>query len=355
MSVERWIGDASVCVCAGPGGVGKTTVAAALAVGLARRGRNVVVLTIDPARRLADALGIEELGNEPREIPLDHDGPGALWALMLDPKRTFDEVVGRYAPDEAARDAVLSNRIYRELSGAVAGSQEYMAMEKVYELHESGRFDVLVVDTPPARHALDFLDAPERLTRLLDSSALQMLMTPSRMGLRLMGRGSSVLFGGLRKLTGVDALEDLTEFFRSIDPMMEGLRGRAARVRELLGGAEAAFIVVSSPRAESVADALDFAETVEDRGLRLVGAVANRVHRTPAARTADLALLGPRLAEKVTAALADQRALGTADAAALEELRTGLGKLPLAVVPDAGEGVHDMAALTQLDQHLFGP
>jgi anion-transporting ArsA/GET3 family ATPase len=159
--IERWLERKQVCICAGSGGVGKTTTSAAIALGMAARGKKVAVLTIDPARRLANSLGLPELGNEERQV--DVDGlEGELWAMMLDPKRTFDEIVEWHAPDERSRDAVLSNRIYQELSNAVAGSQEYMAMEKLHELHQEGRYDLLVLDTPPTRNALDFLDAPRR-------------------------------------------------------------------------------------------------------------------------------------------------------------------------------------------------
>jgi len=147
-----------ICVCAGSGGVGKTTTSAAVALGMAQRGKKVIVLTIDPAKRLANSLGLPELGNEERQVPID-TGDGELWAMMLDAKRTFDDLVEWHAPDEQTRDAVLNNRIYQELSNAVAGSQEYMAMEKLHELHNEGRYDLLVLDTPPTRNALDFLDA----------------------------------------------------------------------------------------------------------------------------------------------------------------------------------------------------
>ena len=160
--IDEWLGRKEVCICAGSGGVGKTTTSAAIALGMAARGKKVAVLTIDPARRLANALGLPELGNEERRVEVDV--PGELWAMMLDAKRTFDELIEWHAPDDATRDAVLGNRIYQELSSAVAGSQEYMAMEKLHELHQDGRYDLLVLDTPPTRNALDFLDAPQRLS-----------------------------------------------------------------------------------------------------------------------------------------------------------------------------------------------
>ena len=174
MSIERLIERKEIVICAGAGGVGKTTTSAAIAMGMAAQGKKVVVLTIDPAKRLANSLGLRALGNEARKVHPDRfaehglEMQGELWAMMLDPKRTFDELIEKHAKDESTRDAVLSNRIYQELSNAVAGSQEYMAMEKLYELHQEERYDLLVLDTPPTRNALDFLDAPERLSRFED-------------------------------------------------------------------------------------------------------------------------------------------------------------------------------------------
>src|SRR5215210_1309952 len=200
-----------IVICAGSGGVGKTTTAAATAMGLASREMRVVVLTIDPARRPAQSLGLEELDNEARRVEPERfaragvDMRGELWAMMLDAKRTFDELVERYAPDPAARDRLLGNRIYAEISNAISGSQEYMAMEKLGELDAEARYDVLVLDTPPTQSALDFLDAPSRLSRFIDSRALGALIRP---GGRLLGHGSSVLFHALRRITGVDVMED---------------------------------------------------------------------------------------------------------------------------------------------------
>src|SRR5947209_3748211 len=234
-----------VCICAGAGGVGKTTTAAAIAMEMAARGRRVAVLTIDPARRLATSLGMTELGNEERRVDPERferaglEMRGELWAMMLDAKRTWDDVIERHAPDAETRDAVLSNRIYQELSNAVAGSTEYMAMEKLYEIYLDDRYDMLVLDTPPTRHALDFLDAPQRLARFVDSRSLQIFLRPGRLGLRLVGRGSGLVLGLLKRVTGVDVLTDLSEFFTSFGDMATGMRERAERVGELLGAPEA--------------------------------------------------------------------------------------------------------------------
>src|ERR671911_1513764 len=199
-----------IVVCAGSGGVGKTTPAAAIAMGMAERGLKVAVVTIDPAKRLADSLGLEELGNEPRRV--DGEFEGELWALMLDSKRTFDALIERLAPDEATRDEVLSNRIYQQLSNAVAGSQEFTAIAKLYELDQEGDYDLLVLDTPPSRNALDFLDAPARLTGFFQGRAIKMFLKPAG----LFGRGTGLVFKAMQKVTGVDLLRDLSGFFRAL-------------------------------------------------------------------------------------------------------------------------------------------
>ena len=204
--------------------------------------------------------------------------------MMLDAKRTFDEIVEWHAPDERTRDAVLSNRIYQELSNAVAGSQEYMAMEKLYELHQEGRYDLLVLDTPPTRNALDFLDAPERLSRFIDSRSLQFFLTPGRLGLKVSGRGSGLVFSVLKRVTGVDLLEDLSEFFSSFGDMAEGFRERAGHVNELLADSRTAFVLVTSPRADAIEEARWFRHRLMDAGMPFAGAVANRVRPAASAR-----------------------------------------------------------------------
>ena len=245
--IEDWLERKQVCICAGSGGVGKTTTSAAIALGMAARGKKVAVLTIDPARRLANSLGLRELGNEERRVEVELDGE--LWAMMLDAKRTFDELIECHAPDERTRDAVLSNRIYQELSNAVAGSQEYMAMEKLHELHQEGRYDLLVLDTPPTRNALDFLDAPRQLSRVHRLALAAAAAAPGRLGLKVLGRGSDVAFSVMKRATGVDLLQDLSEFFSAFGDMTDGFRERAGRVNELLGARSTAFVLVTSPRA----------------------------------------------------------------------------------------------------------
>ena len=276
MSAERWLRRKDVCVCAGSGGVGKTTTSAAIAVGMAMRGKKVLVLTIDPARRLADSLGLPKLGNEEALVPLE-GASGELWAMTLDAKRTFDDIVEHNAPDKKTRDAVLGNRIYKELSNAVAGSQEYMAMEKLHELHQEGSYDLLVLDTPPSRNALDFLDAPKRLSQFIDSRSLQFFSGAGRRGLGLVGRGTGLLFGVLKRATGIDLLTDLSEFFSSFGEMSGGFRERAERVEALLADSRTTFLLVTSPRHAAIQEAVFFHHRLLDAGLPFGGVVVNRM------------------------------------------------------------------------------
>jgi anion-transporting ArsA/GET3 family ATPase len=278
-------------VCVGSGGVGKTTLAGAIALGAARRGQRALVLTIDPARRLADALGLQALGNEPRPIPrpiLDHLGvppDGALEAMMLDMKRTFDDLVRRFATDPAARERILQNPIYQHVSDALAGSAEYSAMEKVYELSERDDLDLLVLDTPPSAHALDFLEAPERLLGFLDSRLVQLLLHPAfagaRFGFRVFHRGVHQALRVLERVSGLAFLEDLSEFLLAIEGMSEGFRERAHAVRALLFGPRAAFVLAAGPNEQSVFHATQFLDRLEASRARVAGVVLNRVRRWP--------------------------------------------------------------------------
>ncbi len=279
-----------VAVCVGCGGVGKTTIAAALAVEAARRGRRVLVLTIDPARRLADALGVEELGNEPQDLPrevlaaLSVPEEGALAALMLDMKRTFDDLVERFTDSPESRDRILENPIYQHVSDALSGSVEYSAMEKVLELCESDRFDLIVVDTPPAQHALDFLDAPQRLLDFLDSKVLMMLhpaFSAGRLSFRIFQRGMKRVLQVLERITGIGFLEDISEFLLAFEGMGDGFRERAHKVKALLVGAEASFILVTGPGWESVEQANQFLDRLEAYDVPLRGVLVNRLHLWP--------------------------------------------------------------------------
>jgi anion-transporting ArsA/GET3 family ATPase len=358
-----------VCICAGSGGVGKTTTAAAIAAGMAARGLRVAVLTIDPAKRLADSLGLPELGNVERRVDPGRfesagidPGDGELWAMMLDAKQTFDEVVRKHAPDEQTRERILSNRIYQQLSAALAGSQEYMAMEKLFEIHAEDRYDLLVLDTPPSRNALDFLDAPKRLTQFIEGRALQVFMRPAGLGMKVFGRGSSMMFSVLRRVTGVDLLEELAEFFQAFGGMVEGFRERARRVNELLAAPQTSFLVVCGPQGEPISEAVYFHRKLTEAQLPFGGVIVNKVHYEGVPATTDRAALEtelvealgePDLARRAAANLADYAALAARDRANVEHLAAELRTKSVIQVPHLDEDVHDLAGLMEVNRYLF--
>jgi anion-transporting ArsA/GET3 family ATPase len=359
-----------VCICAGSGGVGKTTTAAAIATGMAARGLKVCVLTIDPAKRLADSLGLEELGNEARRVDpslFEAQGiemEGELWAMMLDAKATFDELVRRHAPDEETRDRVLSNRIYEQISNALAGSQEYMAMEKLFELHSEGRFDLLVLDTPPSRDALDFLDAPRRLTQFIEGRSMKIFMKPTGIGMRIAGRGASVMFGILKRLVGFDLLADLSEFFTAFSGMVEGFQERAKRVNELLADPATSFLVVCGPQGEPISEAVYFHRKLVEAKLPFGGVIVNKVHCSNNQLRGDGADMRRALAElvddkdlgdRVAANVGDYQALAARDAANIDHLAAELRTQSVIRVPYLDEDVHDLAGLAEINRYLFAP
>jgi len=356
-----------VVIVAGSGGVGKTTASAALALGLAAAGDRVAVVTIDPARRLAESLGLEELGNEPRRVPgelLQAAAPGTqirgeLWAMMLDPKATFDDLIVRLSPDAQTRDDVLGNRIYRELSDAVAGTQEFSAIAKLYELHHEGGFDVLVLDTPPSRNALDFLDAPDRLTDFFEGRALRILLMPAGIAGRLLGAGTSVVFGILKRITGVDLLGDIAVFLRSLGGLIDGFKQRAAGVKALLADPATTFLIVTSPEREPAAEAVFFRGKLREARMPFGGLIVNRAEivgaelGTPDDVRDELGeALGERLAAKVADGLADAQALAARDAASIEWLTRQLGESDAIVLPRMDADVSDVGGLLALYRHM---
>ncbi|MEU3352316.1 ArsA family ATPase [Streptomyces sp. NPDC037389] len=298
-----------IVVCCGSGGVGKTTTAAALGLRAAERGRRVVVLTIDPARRLAQSMGIDELDNIPRRVAgVDGSAGGELHAMMLDMKRTFDEIVEAHADEDRAR-AILENPFYQSLSAGFAGTQEYMAMEKLGQLRARDEWDLIVVDTPPSRSALDFLDAPGRLGSFLDGKFIKVLMAPAKLGgragMKFLGVGMSVMSGPLNKLMGAQLLRDVQTFVAAMDTMFGGFRTRADATYRLLQAPGTAFLVVAAPERDALREAAYFVERLAAERMPLAGLVLNRVHGSGAAGLS---------AERALAA-AEALANGTADAA----------------------------------------
>jgi anion-transporting ArsA/GET3 family ATPase len=366
VSVAELLEGKRVCVCAGSGGVGKTTTSAAIALGMAARGAKVAVVTIDPAKRLANALGLEELQNEPRRVEAERlqmsglEIRGELWAMMLDPKRTFDELIERIAPDAARAEEIKANRVYRELSTAVSGSQEFTAVAKLYELEQEGDFDLLVLDTPPSRNALDFLDAPGRLTSFLEGRALKAIVRPTGVGMRVLGRGAVPLLSALRRVTGVHLVSDLTTFFGLLGDMTDDFSARAARVQTLLRSSATAFLLVTSAQREPIDEAIWFRRTLEQSELPFAGVLVNRVHHDllgdaePHDVVAALrGRLGPELAAKVAANFLDYHLLARRDRANIARLTGELGDEPLLIVPQLDDDVHDIEGLLRMHRYLF--
>lgn len=352
-----------VVICAGSGGVGKTTVAAAVAVGLAEAGRRVAVVTIDPARRLAESLGLDALGNQPQ--PLDPAALAAaglqsgceLSAMMLDVKRTLDELIGRLARDADGARAILANPVYQQLSTAIAGTQEYTAMVKLHELASDDRYEVIVLDTPPSRSAVDFLRAPERLVAFIEGPGLAAFLRPSRHLARYAGIALTVL----RRITGVALLRELADFFGLLGEVIDGFQSRAAEVQRLLAQPSTSFLIVTSPDAAAVQETIHFARELEHTGLRRGGVVVNRVQPLDPSE-ADIATTTERLssrldmslARKVARTHAELQYLARRDHESLSRLQTELPGTRPVCLADRETGVHELGGLRVLSRELFG-
>lgn len=347
-------------VCVGSGGVGKTTTAAALGVSAARRGHRAVVLAIDPARRLKDALALDALDGEPHRVPLERvSGPttGSLDAALLDTKRTFDTLIRRFAPSTAAAERVLANPIYQSISTALAGSQEYMAMEQLHGIASSARYDALVVDTPPTQHALDFLEAPQRLTALLTSRAAAILQNPSlilsRESSKLAQMALAAVLRGLERFTGFELLHDVAEFVASIEGLSGGFQSRAAEVARLLRQRETTFLLVTTPEAARIGETLAFRHELLRAGLPFGGFVVNRV--LPAwlvgqdppdperERGRDLAL-----ARKLAALHRRLAGIVQAERAEIARLERAAGGMPIVEIPLRTEEPTSLASLAAI-------
>jgi anion-transporting ArsA/GET3 family ATPase len=365
--LEKRLKAKRVCVCVGAGGVGKTTVSAAIALGLAARGHKVAVVSIDPARRLASALGLSELSGEPSRIEphtLAEQGirftdGGELWAMMLDSKGTFDDLIARLAPDERTREEILANRIYRELSSAVAGSQEFTAVAKLYELHGGGEWDMIVLDTPPSRDALDFLDAPDRLTRFLEGRALKLLLAGG-VTRGLVGRGAGLMMSVFARVTGVNLVAELSSFFGSLAGLTDGFRERARGVERLLRDELTGFLIVTSPEREPAREAAFLHAQLAREKMRFSGLIVNRFHdhglegHTPA-EVSDLLApqLGARLAKRVADNLSDFDVLATRDRASVAELSLELDERDPLLVAHLDGDVQDLRGLMLIAARLF--
>jgi anion-transporting ArsA/GET3 family ATPase len=401
LDIDRLLDDqrTRIIVCCGSGGVGKTTTAAALGLRAAERGRHVVVLTVDPARRLAQSMGLSSLDNTPRPVPLAakagprhgtagspqngaRDG-GSLHAMMLDMKRTFDEIVEAHAdPDRAAQ--ILANPFYQSLSSGFSGTQEYMAMEKLGQLRRADEWDLIIVDTPPSRSALDFLDAPQRLGRFLDGRLLRLLTAPAKVGgrayLRFLNAGFGVVTSVLTKILGAQVLRDAQTFVTALDTMFGGFRERAEYTYRLLRAPGTAFLVIAAPEPDALREASYFVERLAVEGMPLAGLILNRVHRSPAARLSAARSLAaaeslqpsstpngdrrdglaarPSSADRASNSLAiaalrlhaEQMQLSAAERRLAAGFTEAHPLIPVAEVPAQAEDVHDLAGLRAIGE-----
>jgi len=361
--------DTRIIVCCGAGGVGKTTTSAALALAAAQAGRSVVVLTIDPARRLAQSLGLTELNNEPRRV----DVPGAdgeLHAMMLDMKRTFDDIVVAHSTPDRAQQ-ILANPFYQTLSSSFAGTQEYMAMEKLGQLRASDQWDLIVVDTPPSRSALDFLDAPNRMSRFLDGTMIRLLTAPARAGgragMRLVGAGFMVFSRIISKILGGQLLQDISAFVAALDTMFGGFRERATQTYELLRRPGTWFVVVATPEPDALREASYFVDRLSAEQMPLAGLVLNRTHppattalsatraEAAAEAVAESGGKGAKLAAGALRVHAERMALATREQRLADRFTSAHPQVAVRTVPAAAGDVHDLDGLQVMGDELTGP
>jgi anion-transporting ArsA/GET3 family ATPase len=371
-TLELALAERRVIVVCGSGGVGKTTTAAALGLRAALKGRRVLVCTIDPSRRLATSLGLSQLSAKPRALDLRRFEPaegGSMSAMMLDPKTTFDALVMRYAKDETSRKRILENRFYKQVSAALAGSYEYMAMEKLLELSADERFDLVVLDTPPTRHALDFLEAPDRLVSFLDTRVLRFFLKPyfvaGRLTLRIATRTGAMALSLIDKFLGLQFLQDLSEFFLAFEGMYDGFKERAARVRDLLRDPSSGFVLVAGPSAQALEEALYFHRRLGEKKMPFVAQIANRVHPDPARDEEEAAgkrggrgasrepRIDPDLAERLAEVFRDQQTLARVERRRIDRLEVDAGERPI-LVPEFEQDVHDLRGLVSVADAIFG-
>ncbi|MBI2390230.1 MAG: ArsA family ATPase [Deltaproteobacteria bacterium] len=363
-------------LCVGSGGVGKTTTSAALALAAARSGKRVICLTIDPARRLANSLGLEEMTQEETVVApevfraANVEVPGSLTVMMLDTKRTFDDIVNKHASTPQARDAILNNKIYQYVSTSLAGTQEYMAMEKLQALREAGTYDLIVLDTPPTANALDFLDAPERMIQAIDSPAMRWFVQAfagkgggGKVAFSLLGKGSQLVLKAMSKITGGAFLDQMAGFISAINDLFGGFTERAKRVSEALRGPDVAFILVSSPEPMAIDEINFFADRLRQFAMPRDAFVINRVHLPPEGDGQGIpeALALDDLPQELAAAAAraheEARVLSTRDARTIERLKLDEGDRHAVVarVPAFERDVHDVGALARVGEALVGP
>ncbi|MDH5672291.1 MAG: AAA family ATPase [Myxococcales bacterium] len=380
MKLAELTDDHRVVVCLGSGGVGKTTTSAAIALQAAMAGRRTLCLTIDPAKRLANSLGLSALNHEPQRIEpalLTQHGlqcKGELWAMMLDMKHTFDELVARHASSEAQQKRILENRIYQYVSTSLAGTQEYMAMEKLHAVHHDLRWDFIVLDTPPTTNALDFLDAPQKLVGAIDSPVMRWFVDQleGNRGIGLLGKGAAFVLKGLSRFTGVEFLHQVGGFVTDLNELFGGFRERAQAVYDDLRKDDVAFLIVTSPAPLSVGEAVYFSRKLDQYGIRPRGMVVNRVHpalpeavgesgaleqglEASLAQLLESSVDAEALAAKLRRAAEAGRAMAERDREGLRRLREHVAaSMSYTEIPAFARDVHDLQALAIVGAHLTG-
>jgi anion-transporting ArsA/GET3 family ATPase len=358
------LAERRVLIVCGSGGVGKTTTAAALALQAALEGRRVLVCTIDPARRLATSLGLSALEGRPRRLDLSRLEPrtaGALWAMTLDTRRTFDALVEKNTSSESARRRILENRFYQQVSSALSGSHEYMAMEKLLELSADERFDLVVLDTPPTRHALDFLEAPDRLMGFLDTSVLRWFLKPyfvaGRLTLKVATRTGAFALELADRFLGLQFLQDLSEFFLAFEGMYAGFKQRAEKVHALLRDEDSGFVLVAGPARATLDEARYFYRRLREKDMPFVGLVVNRVHPDPLAEAGPVprssVTLEPSLARGLLRLMEDQARVARRERRGIARLEADVAA-PFMLVPELDTDVHDLRGLREVGELLLG-
>lgn len=372
MNLETLIEKKRLIICCGSGGVGKTTTAAALALKATLMGKNVAVLTIDPARRLANSLGLKSLSNEEKEIPYAEfekanlKPKGRMFALMMDSKRTFDKIIEKYAPTEDSKKAIFNNALYQHLSGMIAGSQEYMAMEKVYDLYQKEKFDLLILDTPPTQHALDFLDAPQKMTQAISDSILKWFLKPSlflgRTSLKIIEKSTRTIFKTFDHVMGFEFMQDLSAMLISTAGLLEGFKDRAKEVNELLHNPQSAFLLVTAPQGMVVPEAIFFHEKIKEYKLPFAGFIVNRVYPKLKLKSDTEELkkkfrkngLDEKQSNVLTDMLEKYQTLVDQDQEHLDLLEERLKKKEsITLIPYLESDVHDLSGLAKIGKYLI--
>jgi len=375
IQLDKLLEQKRVILCVGSGGVGKTTTSAALALAAARRGKRVICLTIDPAKRLANSLGLESMTQEETTVSeaifkeAGVEVTGSLTVMMLDTKRTFDDIVRKHASSPRARDAILENKIYQYVSTSLAGTQEYMAMEKLQSLRDAALYDLIVLDTPPTANALDFLDAPERMIEAIDSPAMRWFVqaftgkgSKGKVAFGLLGKGSQLVLKGMSKITGGEFLDQLAGFIAAINDLFGGFTERAKRVSEALRGRDVAFVLVSSPEPMAIDEINFFADRLRQFAMPRDAFVINRVHLPPPAEATSIpeALALDELPQEIAAAAEraheEATVLANRDTRHIERLRIDEGpdKAVVVRVPAFEKDVHDVSSLARVGEALVG-